>query len=52
VNDYPRNTKSMDDMVFNEVNNITCFNFSERYNFCPLQKVIGYSKDQEPLMED
>ena len=32
MDDPPRNTKLMDDMVFNEVNNINNFNFSERYS--------------------
>jgi len=36
MNDPPGDTKSVDDMVFDEVNNIGGFNFSERYSFCPL----------------
>ena len=34
------------DMVFDEVNNVICFNFSERYSLCPLWKVISYRKDE------
>jgi len=30
------NTKSMNDVVFNEVNHVNDFNFGEQYDFCPL----------------
>ena len=40
------NTKSVDDMVFDEANNIGSFNFGERYSFSTLQKLLGYSKDK------
>jgi len=33
VDDPPVDTKSVDNMVFDEVNNIGTSNFSERYNF-------------------
>ena len=36
-------------MLFDDVNNITCFNFNERYNFRPLREVIGHRKD-EPMI--
>ena len=39
-------TKSADDMVFVEVNNIGSFNFRERYNFRPLWEVIDYREDK------
>jgi len=41
-------TKSMDDMVFDEVDNISGFNFNKQCSFCPLCEVIGYHKD-EPM---
>jgi len=49
VNDLPENTKSVDDMMFDEVNNIDCFNFGEQYDFCLLREVVGYCED-EPMM--
>ena len=48
VNDTPGDTKSMDDMVFDEGDYIGGFNFNEWYNFRPLWEVIGYRKD-EPM---
>ena len=44
MDDPSRDTKSMDDMVFDEVNNISRFNFSKRYN-------VSYRKD-EPMTSD
>ena len=46
MDDPSGDTKSVDDIVFDEVNNIICFNFSERYSFCSLWKVISYRKDE------
>jgi len=42
------NTKSVDDMVFDEVNNIARFNFAEWYSFRPHGEVISYCED-EPM---
>jgi len=36
MDDPSGDTKLVDDMVFDEVNNISRFNFSEQYNFYPL----------------
>jgi len=36
VDDPPWNTKSMNDVLFNEVNRVNGFNFSKRYGFRPL----------------
>ena len=47
VNDPPGDTKSVDDM-FDEVDHISGFNFSEWCSFRPLWEVIGYRKD-EPM---
>ena len=33
-------------MVFDEVNKVGSFNFSERYNFCPLGEVIDYCENK------
>ena len=38
----PGDTKSVDDMVFDEVDHIGGFNFSERCGFCPFQEVIDF----------
>ena len=46
MDDPPGNTKSMYDIVFDEVNNIGSFNFDERHGFCLFCKVIGYSEDK------
>ena len=35
VDDPSGNTKSVDDMVFDEVNYVNGFNFGERHGFCP-----------------
>jgi len=32
-------TKSMDDMVFDEINHVRSFNFHQWYGFCLLRKV-------------
>jgi len=51
----PENTKSINDMVFDEVNYATGFNFCERYDFRTLWEVINYCKDESmtsSLMED
>ena len=36
VDDPPRDTKSMDDMVFDEINHVRGFDFSQWYGLCPL----------------
>jgi len=46
MDDPPGDTKSMDDMVFNEVNTVGSLNFSEWYSFRPFRKVISYSKNK------
>ena len=46
MGDPPGDTKSMYDVVVEEVNNVGSFNFSERHDFYPLGKVISYSKDK------
>jgi len=46
MDDPPGDTKSMYDMVLDEVTNVGSFNFSARHDFCPLEKVIGYSKNK------
>jgi len=33
VNDPPEDTKLMDDVIFDEVDHISCFNFNEWCNF-------------------
>jgi len=38
VDDPSGDIKSVDDMVFDEVNNIGSFNLSERYKFCPFRE--------------
>jgi len=38
MDDPSRDTKSMDDMVFDEVNNIGDFNLSERYPSAHFEK--------------
>jgi len=35
MDDSPGDTKSMDDMAFNEVNNVGSFNISNWYSFLP-----------------
>jgi len=44
MDDPSRNTKSLDDMVFDKVNKFGSFNFDEQYSFYPLGEVIGYYK--------
>jgi len=46
MDDPSGDTKLMDDIVFDEVNNVSRFNFSKRYNFYPLWKVVSYRKDE------
>ena len=36
MDDPPGDTKSMDDMVFDEINHIRGFDFNQWYSFCPL----------------
>ena len=48
MDDPPGDTKSVDDMVFDEVNNIAGYNFGERYSFTLFWEVIGYRED-EPM---
>jgi len=38
MGDPPGNTKSTNDVVFNEVNHINDFNFNERYDFPHFEK--------------
>ena len=40
MDDPPENKKSMDDVVFDEVNHINSLSFGERYGFRPLRQVI------------
>jgi len=42
----PGDAKLVDDMVFDEVDYIGGFNFSERCSFRPLKEIIGYRKDE------
>jgi len=49
MDDPPGDTKSMDDMVSDEINNIGSFNFSKWYSFRPFREVIGYSEN-EPMI--
>ena len=46
MDDLPRDTESMDDMVFDEINHVGSFDFNQWYGFCPLWKVIGYRQDK------
>ena len=48
MNDPPRDTKFVDNMVFDEVVHISELNLLEWCSFCPLLKVISYCKD-EPM---
>jgi len=48
MDDPSGDTKSMDDIVFEEVDDISRFNLSKRYDFCLLWKVTSYCKD-EPM---
>jgi len=36
MDDSSGDAKSVDDMIFDEVDHVGGFNFSERDNFCPL----------------
>ena len=36
MDDPPRDTKSMDDMVFDKINHVKSFNFHQWYSLCPL----------------
>jgi len=38
----------MDDILFDEIDDVSYFNFSKRYSFYPLWKAISYRKD-EPM---
>ena len=40
MNDPPGDTKSVDDMVFDESNNIASFNFSEQYSLAHFEKQL------------
>jgi len=46
VDDPSGDTKSVDDMIFDEVDYVGGFNFSERDSLCPLREVISYQKDE------
>ena len=45
VNDPPGNTKSVNDMVFDEIDHISYFNLYEQCNFRLFWEVIDYRKD-------
>ena len=45
MDDPPGDTKSIDDMVFDEVDYVNSLNFDERYHFRLLRKVVGNFKD-------
>ena len=42
MDDPPRDTKSMDDMVFDKINHVGSFNFHKWYTLYPLLEVISY----------
>jgi len=46
VDGPPADTKSVDDLVFDEVDHINDLNFSKQCNFCSFWEVIGYHKDK------
>ena len=48
MDDPSGDTKSVDDLMFDEVDHVGGFNFSERDSLCPLREVISYRKD-EPM---
>jgi len=48
MNDPPGNTKSKNDVMFDEVNHVSDFHFNKWYSFRPLWEIIDYHKD-EPM---
>ena len=45
MDDPPRNAKSIDDVVLDEVDYVNSLNFDERYCFCPLREIFGNCED-------
>ena len=50
MDDPPRDTKPMDDMMFDEINHVRSFDFNQWYSFRPPWKVIGYCQDKTGIL--